>query len=105
MLIDFLLNRACRVAHKDPTVRVTRAHLRLRALQSWEEFSMDQRGFLVLELLCNIPCKSEVGILVDSTWNQAGFVGRSAKNMRERVREAWSTLDSCEVDFPDVVPA
>lgn len=66
---------------------------------------MKKGGFLVFEFLGHIPSQAEIRILVDRARNQAGYVRVSAKYLRERVGEGWSSLDGCKVNLANIIPA
>ena len=48
---------------------------------------MDESWLLILEFLGDISSETEVRILVDSTWDQAGDVADSTEDMGEAVGE------------------
>jgi hypothetical protein len=48
---------------------------------------MDESWLLVLEFLGDIPGETEVRVLVDSTWDQAGDVANDTEDMGEAVGE------------------
>lgn len=64
---------------------------------------MDECGLGVLELLRDVACQSEVGVLVDRTWNKARNVGHVAKYMGEGAGERGCGLDGTEMNLPDAV--
>ena len=66
MLINLVLNLIWFICHEDTTIGIARTHFRLRTLKSGKEFGVDESRFWELELRSNIPCQSEVWILVDS---------------------------------------
>lgn len=85
MCVDLLLDLVGLVGHEDTAVRVAGAHLGLGTLESREEFGVDEGGFLVLQLLGDIPSETEVWILVDCTWDQTEDVADRTEDMREAV--------------------
>lgn len=103
MLIDLALNLIRRVRHEDPGRRVACAHLRLRALQRWEELAVQEHRLGVLELLRNIARQPEVRVLIDRTGNEAGDVGGCSEDLGEGVGEGGRGLDGGEVDFAYIV--
>lgn len=68
---------------------------------------MNAHRFFVLELCSDIPCQSEIWILIYPLRYQAVNIGIIAKDMGERVREGWCSLDcrksylSCVAGFCD----
>ena len=104
MLIDLILDLIWLVRHENATVWVAGAHFRLRALESGEELGVDEGGFWVLQFHGDITGQPEIGILVDSTWDQAGNVCSCSKDLRKRVRERRCSLDSCEMDLANIIP-
>ena len=71
-------------------------------MQGWEECRVDRGGLAVLELLGDVTGHSEVGVLVDSGWNQAWEV-LAAEDVWERVRESWHCLDRWECKLSNIV--
>ena len=104
MTIDLILDLVRSVRHVNTGVRIGGAHLALRTLQGGEKPSMKKRGLRILELDGNIPCQSEIRVLINGARNETGDICCGAKNLRERVGERCSSLDSSEVDFAYIVP-
>ena len=65
---------------------------------------MKKRGLRILELDGDIPCQSEIRVLVNGARNETGDICCGAENLRERVRERCSSLNSSEVDFAYIDP-
>lgn len=63
---------------------------------------MEEGGFGVFQLLGDVAGYSEVWVLVDGTWDEAGDVRFGAKDVGESVAEGRSRLDRSKVDFADV---
>lgn len=83
MLIDLILDLIWLVCHENATVWVAGAHFCLRTLESGEELGMDEGGLGVLQFHGDITSQPEIGILVDSTWDQAGDVSSCPKDLRK----------------------
>jgi len=83
VLVDLILDLIWLVCHENATVWVAGAHFRLRTLESGEELGVDESGFGVLQFHGDVTGQPEVGILVDSTGDQAGNVCSCSKDLRE----------------------
>ena len=77
----------------------------MQYLKSREKARMHQGRFRVLETHRNVTSQSKVGVLVNSTWNQTGYVTLRTKHMGESVGEGRSGLDGSEMDFTDSISA
>ena len=64
---------------------------------------MDEGRLLVLQLHGYVTGETEVGVLVDGTWDKARDVVPRAKDIGERVGEGRCGLDGGEVDLADIV--
>ena len=103
MFVDLVFDLIGCICHVDGRVGIRSGHLRLGPLKRREEFGVNERGLGVLELLCHIPGKSEIRILINGARNQGWNILFITKYMREGVGERRSRLDGAEVKFADVV--
>jgi hypothetical protein len=79
------------------------AHFRLGTLEGGEELGVDQSRFGVFELRGYVSGQTEVWVLVDRAWDEAGYIRDGTEYLREGVGEGWGGLDSGEVDFSNVI--
>jgi hypothetical protein len=105
MAVDLILNLIWHVTHKYARVDVRRAHFCLRALQSREEFCVQQRGLRVFQLVGNVARKAEIRVLVDCTRDKTRDVGLDSKNLWEGVGKRWSGLNGAKVYLSNVITA
>lgn len=112
--INLILDLIGCIAHVDTRIRITRAHLCLRALEGREELAMHQRRFREFEFLSDVAREPEIRILVDCAGDQAGDLvdlgcfdtwSAAGEDVREGGREGGCGLDGCKVDFANVVSA
>ena len=104
MAVDLILDLILCIAHVYARVDVRRTHFCLWALQSREEFRMQQGRLGILQLMRYVTSKAEIRVLVDSTRDKARDIRLGAKDLRERVGERWCSLNRAEVYLSDVVP-
>ena len=64
---------------------------------------MDQGRFRIFELRSYVSSQTEIWVLVYRTWDETGYVRDGTKYLREGVGEGWCSLDSGEVDFPNII--
>ena len=78
-----------RVSQQDRGVGVTARHLGFKTLQGREENRVVASGLLIFEFLGHITCHSEVGVLIDGTGDQRGYISALAIDVWEGVTEGW----------------
>lgn len=103
MLINLIFDLVWSICHEDTRIRVRSAHFRLGTLEGWEELGVDQGRFRIFELRSYVSSQTEIWVLVYRTWDETGYVRDGTKYLREGVGEGWCSLDSGEVDFPNII--
>jgi hypothetical protein len=53
--------------------------------------------------VADVSGHSKIRVLVDSCWNNAGYISSLSIYMRERVAETWGGLNGRESEFTNVV--
>ncbi len=64
---------------------------------------MDECWLRVFEFCRDIPCQSEVRVLIYSTRDEAMYIRGFAKYLGERIGEGWRSLNRGEMNFSDII--
>ena len=100
---DFGADGLRRIGEEDGRIEVGRAHFGVEALESGEEFGMDQSGLVLVKSAGSFAGHAKVRILVDGAGNQAADFEFGIEEMRERRAEGGSSLDGRKSPFADVI--
>lgn len=102
VLVDLGFNLLGCIGKENCGVLVASRHLGLSSLQCWEKCRVHQGWFWESESRSDVSSHSKIGILVDSTRNQAlHFL--CPENIWKSGGEGWGSLSSRETNLPDWV--